>query len=68
MSQDEQEEFSLCETYFANELKQVGVNEQVASELLGHASQSITYGRYGKESRIEVLLKQISKIFFLNDN
>ena len=49
---------------FANELKQVGVNEQVASELLGHASQSITYGRYGKESRIEVLLEQISKIFF----
>ena len=49
---------------FANELKQVGVNEQVASELLGHASQSITYGRYGKESRIEVLLEQISKIYF----
>ena len=47
---------------FANELKQVGVNEQVASELLGHASQSITYGRYGKESRIEILLKEISKI------
>ena len=48
---------------FANELKQVGVNEQVASELLGHASQSITYGRYGKESRIEVLLDQISIIY-----
>ena len=47
---------------FANELKQAGVNEQVASELLGHASQSITYGRYGKESRIEILLKEISKI------
>ena len=47
---------------FANELKQVGVNERVASELLGHASQNITYGRYGKESRIEILLKEISKI------
>ncbi len=47
---------------FANELKQVGVNEQVASELLGHASQSITYGRYGKESKIEVLLEEVSKI------
>jgi len=43
-------------------LKKAGVNEQVASELLGHASQSITYGRYGKESRIEILLKEISKI------
>ena len=47
---------------FANELKQVGVSEQVASDLFGHASQSITYGRYGKESRIEILLKEISKI------
>jgi len=45
-----------------NELKQAGVSEQVASELLGHASQSITYGRYGKESRIEILMKEISKI------
>ena len=47
---------------FANELKQAGLSEQVASELLGHASQSITYGRYGKEFRIEILLKEISKI------
>ena len=47
---------------FANELKQAGVNEQVASELLGHASQSITYGRYGKESRVEILYKGLSKI------
>jgi len=43
-------------------LKQSGVSEQRASELLGHASQSITYGSYGKESRIEILLKEISKI------
>lgn len=47
---------------FANELKQVGVSEQVVSEFLGHASQSITYGRYGKESRIEILMKEMSKI------
>ena len=47
---------------FANELKQSGVSEQVASELFGHAFQSITYGRYGKESRIEILMKEISKI------
>jgi len=43
-------------------LKQVGVNEQVASELLGHASQSITYGMYGKESGVETLLNEIKKI------
>ena len=30
---------------FANVLKQAGVSEQVASVLLGHASQSISYGR-----------------------
>jgi len=47
-------------------LKQAGVSEQVASELLGHASQSITFGKYGKESRIEVLLEEISKIVHLN--
>ena len=47
---------------FVNELKQAGANEQVVSELLGHASKSITYGRYGKESRIEILMKEISKI------
>jgi integrase len=47
---------------FANEFKQAGVNEQVASELLGHASQSITYGRYGKESRVEILVTiQVSR-------
>ena len=47
---------------FANELKQVGMNELVVSESLGHASQSITYGRYSKESRVEILMKEISKI------
>ena len=47
---------------FANELKQAGVSEQVASVLLGHASQSITYESYGKESRVEIHLKEISKI------
>ena len=30
------------------------MSEQVASELLEHASQSISYGRYGKESRTEI--------------
>jgi len=50
---------------FANELKQVGVNEQVASELLGHASHSITYGRYGKESKVENILKVIKYLVFI---
>ena len=50
---------------FANELKQTGVNEQVASELLGHASHSITYGRYGKESRVENILKVIKNLVFI---
>ena len=46
---------------FANVLKQAGVSEQVASVLLGHASQSISYGRYGKESRVETFLNEIKK-------
>ena len=47
---------------FANELKQTGVSEQVASESLGHAFQSITYGRYANESRIEIFKEVISQI------
>ena len=38
---------------FANELKQVGVNEQVASELLGHTSQSITCLLYTSDAADE---------------
>ena len=51
---------------FANELKQAGVSEQVASELLGHASQSITYGRYANESRIDVLKERYAKYDWVN--
>jgi len=50
---------------FANELKQAGVNDQEASELLGHASQGITYGRYGKDYRIDILYNGLSKIEFI---
>ena len=49
---------------FANELKQSGVNEQVASELIGHATQSITYGRYGKVSKLNILYTTLKKINF----
>ena len=48
---------------FANELKQSGVNEQVASELLGHASQSITYGRYGKKIEVSNIFSVLRKVF-----
>ena len=48
---------------FANELKQSGVNEQVASELLGHASQSITYGRYGKKIEVSNIFLVLRKVF-----
>ena len=50
---------------FANEFKQSGVSEQVASELLGHTSQGITYDRYGKKINLNILKTILDKIIIL---
>lgn len=47
---------------FANHLKQIGVQEGLISELVGHSSDSITMSRYGKRFKAEVLLEVIQKI------
>ena len=44
---------------FADTLKQQGVQESVISELMGHANDSITTGRYGKRYQPRVLLEAI---------
>jgi len=44
---------------FADTLKQRGVQESVISELMGHANESITTGRYGKRYQPKVLLDAV---------
>lgn len=47
---------------FADTLKQLGEQATMISELLGHANESITTGRYGKRYRPEVLLEVVNKV------
>jgi integrase len=49
---------------FANTLKQLGVQESLIGELMGHANGSITMGRYGKRYQPKVLLEAIQKVDF----
>ena len=48
----------------ANQLKQKSVDQTQASALLGHATESITYSRYGKNYLPEVLLAVVSQLDF----
>ncbi|HHX8681680.1 TPA: site-specific integrase [Vibrio diabolicus] len=47
---------------FANELKNALVPSIVAAELLGHAQETITYERYGKEINLKTKLIAVEKI------
>jgi integrase len=47
---------------FADTLKQMGVQESLISELMGHANNSITTGRYGKKYQPQVLLGVVSRL------
>jgi integrase len=49
---------------FANALKQQGEQESLIAELMGHANESITTGRYGKRYQPKVLLGAIRKLDF----
>lgn len=46
----------------ADSLKQAGVPEVVISEIMGHAHQSITSGRYGKRYQPKVLLEALMRL------
>lgn len=46
----------------ADTLKQACVAEGVIAEILGHANQSITTGRYGKRYRPAILLEALKKL------
>ena len=43
----------------ANTLKQIGVQEVVIAEIMGHANDSMTTGRYGKRYQPKVLLEAL---------
>lgn len=47
---------------FADSLKQQGIEKTIISELMGHAVDDMTMGRYGKAYRPEVLLEVIQKV------
>lgn len=49
---------------FADTLKQMGEQESLIAELMGHANGSITTGRYGKRYQPLVLLGAIRKLDF----
>lgn len=48
--------------WYANKMKQQGVQESVIAELMGHANPSVTMGRYGKRYEPKVLLDAIKKL------
>jgi integrase len=49
---------------FADTLKQLGEQESLISELMGHANGNITTGRYGKRYKPCVLLEAVSKLTY----
>lgn len=49
---------------FADTLKQQGEQEALISELLGHANNSITTGRYGKRYQAKVLLEVVKRLAY----
>ncbi len=49
---------------FANDLKQKAVMESLVGGILGHQSEGITFGRYGKDFRPEVLAPVVELIKF----
>ncbi|QXE92809.1 site-specific integrase [Geomonas subterranea] len=54
---------SLRHTY-ANTLKQLGAQEALIAELMGHVNSNITTGRYGKKYRLSVLLETLRRVDF----
>ncbi|TSK05951.1 MAG: site-specific integrase [Geobacter sp.] len=52
---------------FADTLKQLGCQESLLSELMGHANDSITTGRYGKRYQAKVLMEAVRRIDYSLD-
>jgi len=50
---------------FADTLKQLGTQEAIIAELMGHANGNITTGRYGKRYKPEVLYEAVCKVDYV---
>jgi len=46
----------------ADTLKQAGITEVVIAEIVGHANDSMTMGRYGKRYQPRILLEALEKL------
>lgn len=47
----------------ATMMKQAGVAESIAGDVLGHSSQSITFGLYGKAKSVTLMAEALNKTF-----
>tara|TARA_R110002033_G_scaffold13226_3_gene39274 strand:+ start:81 stop:1412 length:1332 start_codon:yes stop_codon:yes gene_type:complete len=47
---------------FIDEMKQLDISEHIVAQIVGHANPNITYSRYGKDVRVDALLKDIEII------
>ncbi len=64
ITQDPLKSFHSLRHTFADGLKQLGEQEVMIAELMGHSNASITTGRYGKRYKPEVLLEALRKLSF----
>jgi len=59
---EEKKDFHSFRHTFADHLKQKGAQEGLVGGLLGHQSEGITFGRYGKDFRPEVLVPVVEMV------
>ncbi len=59
---DVKKDFHSFRHTFADHLKQKGAQEGLVGGLLGHQSEGITFGRYGKDFRPEVLVPVVEMV------
>jgi len=52
---------------FIDEMKQLEIDENIVAELVGHANNKVTFGRYGKKYKILLLKKHIDRIDYVAD-
>ncbi|ACH38765.1 integrase family protein [Citrifermentans bemidjiense Bem] len=64
VTEDPLKSFHSLRHAFADTLKQLGVQENLIAELMGHANDSITTGRYGKRYQPKVLLEALSTMCY----
>lgn len=62
ITQDEKKVFHSFRHLVANTLKQAGVHETIAAEILGQENPNVTYGRYGKSYKPAPLLEALQKL------